>query len=444
MIALSLIALTLITSHALFSWQVSLQKQDAYLINISGMQRMLSQRSALMAREIYHAESEVEADEYYAKLQAVTSRMESNHRELISGALSTGGRYKLSPELSSLYYGDLAVDQQVQDYVALCRDLMALYQSAGLEGVKQDDVHNKIVTIARNGFLDNLNTAVFQYEKEAKAKVDFVSVSAKVLLALGLCLLLLEAFLIFRPIVRRVSDNVDALEVSNAELTEFSYRISHDLRAPIVSSLGLVKVAKSSVEAEKTNIALSALDHIQTSMSRLEFLIDDIINLTKMKLTKVEAEAVDLGKVIKSAVETISHMDDFERLTVSVENDVSGRILTKRLYLEQSLQNLLSNAVKYYDKTVAEPSVTIQASLAGGDCVITVADNGIGFPEDFRDEIFGMFKRFHPKASFGSGLGLYLVAQNLNSLDGTAVYNPLSKGSQFTLRFPVTRVQDTS
>lgn len=432
------------TSHALFSWQVSLQKQDAYLINISGMQRMLSQRSALMAREIYHAESEAEADEYYEKLQAVTSRMESNHRELISGALSTGERYTLSPELSALYYDDLAVDQQVQDYVALCRDLIALYQSAGLEGVKQGDVHNKIVTIARNGFLADLNTVVSQYQTEAKAKVDFVNMSAKILLALGLCLLLLEAFLIFRPIVRRVSDNMEALEASNAELTEFSYRISHDLRAPIVSSLGLVKVAKSSVEAEKTSVALSALEHIQTSMSRLEFLIEDIINLTKMKLTDVEVETVDIEKIISSAVENISHLDDFERLTFSVENDVNAKILTKRLYLEQSLQNLLSNAVKYHDKTVAEPSVTIQASLTAGDCVLTIADNGIGFPEDFRDEIFGMFKRFHPKASFGSGLGLYLVAQNLKSLDGTIVYSPLPKGSQFTLRFPVTRVQDSS
>ena len=69
-------------------------------------------------------------------------------------------------------------------------------------------------------------------------------------------------------------------------------------------------------------------------------------------------------------------------------------------------------------------------------CEVCVRDNGLGIDEKYRDKVFGMFQRFHPKVSFGSGLGLYIVLQNVKAIEGEIVYKPLEQGSEFIVTFP--------
>ncbi|MEM7618563.1 MAG: ATP-binding protein [Pseudomonadota bacterium] len=438
--ALMLIAGVLLASYSMVVRQISLNEKDAYLINISGMQRMLSQRIALMAREIHHADSTQKAEIYFEKMNAVTKRMRDNHKQLSSGMLDQRhGSYKLSSVMHDMYFKENGLDHKVTSYLATAQEFTNLYERLGQQGIRQSNLTEDIVAVARNGLLAELNDAVTLYEREAEAKINAFRRIEMIVLSMGFLTLVIEVLFIFRPMVNSVARNIEALERANAELLEFSYRISHDLRAPIVSSVGLIGVAQKGLSEGEKDVAEKALSHIEKSMSQLGNLIEDVINLTKMKMSDVPEEDIMLSSMIDEVIENVSNLPHADRIKIETHIAYTKPISTKRIFVQQTLENLISNAIKYHDPDKKEPFIKVSASVAHGKCIVAVSDNGIGVPEEYREQLFGMFKRFHPKVSFGSGLGLYLVMQNAQALDGEIIYKPTeSGGSQFELQFPIT------
>lgn len=437
-LALSLIACVLLAAFFTVNKQISLNEKDAYLVNISGQQRMLSQRIALMAREVYHAPSKAMADELHQKMQSVTKRMMDNHIKLVSGDLGDEGSYELSDTIRSKYYGYMSLDTRVRKYVLMAKQFIELYDTGGLEAVRDSTMMPDIVAIARNGLLGDLNEVVGIYEAEAQAKIQRFRTIEMFILSFGLLTLMIEVLFIFRPMVRGITDNVGELDRANTELLEYSYRISHDLLAPVKSSIGLVNVAEKGLDQDKKHVVKASLGHIQKSMTRLQSLVEDITNLNKMKMNDIQPEAVHLGKMIDELIIAASELRGAASIDVQKDIRVKELITVKRVYIQQCLDNLFSNAVKYFDMHEGLPFIRVEAGIDGDECVIGIIDNGIGIPEEYRDQVFGMFKRFHPKVSFGNGLGLYLVKQNIQSIGGSVEYTPLDSGSKFTLRFPVT------
>lgn len=437
--ALTLVAASLIGSHLLMSRQVANNFTDGYIINISGMQRMLSQRIALMANELSLEIEKSRADDLADELQRSHNQMAVNKSKLDVVIESTG-----SPELRRLYYGPNAVDERVTHYLALAERLLSNYQTNQNAKDNQRAISREIAEIARNGLLDQLNACVYQHQAELEQKLGLLQRLGGIVLWLGLSILALEALFIFRPMAHQIEQTVCELKSTNDELTEFSYRISHDLRAPIASSLGMTEVLKESLADGDVDDVSNAAQRIGKSMVRLDSLIKDVIDVTRNKKTQVDPEPVTLHWLVSGVVESLSELPSFHRVQVDLDIDPSVTILVKQLFLKQTLANLISNAFKYFDQAESSPHLIVSASFATNHCTLTVADNGIGIPADQRGEIFGMFKRFHPRRSFGSGLGLYLVKQNVQRLDGTITYQPLAKGCKFIIQFPISLVSDFS
>ena len=130
-------------------------------------------------------------------------------------------------------------------------------------------------------------------------------------------------------------------------------------------------------------------------------------------------------------------MEGFQNIIFEKNISIKDPITTKLIFLRQNLENLISNAIKYYDPEEPKPVVHITVKKHKGCCIITVSDNGLGVPESYQKELFSMFKRFHPKVSFGSGLGLYLVKQNAEALGGAVIFKSLEKGAEFVFKFPI-------
>lgn len=438
-LALLLIATVMLLTYTVLINQIKQNQNDAYIINISGMQRMLSQRIALFTREVQHAETREEAEIYLNKMRKAVERMQSNHKELITGDFANGYHRDLSTEVSEVYFGKNPLDQRVRNYTHLAERFIKTYDQEGWETLKETELTDKITKIARNGLLADLNRVVFLYQEESEKSIKYFQVLETFFLMLGLFILILEALLIFRPMTKRIVTNTKLLEDRNAELTEFTYRISHDLRAPIVSSLGLTEVVKIANEQEDKKQASEALDYIKSSLTQLEVLIDEVINLTKMKQTDVPLEEISLKEEVDRVLEKLRYIEGFQDIEFVKNIKVEGTIQTKAIYLKQNLENLISNAIKYYDPDTPNPKVSIEAEESRGFCEISISDNGLGIPKDYHDKLFYMFKRFHPKVSFGSGLGLYLVKQNAEALGGAVKYKPLDKGSEFIFKFPISR-----
>ncbi|WP_160148197.1 sensor histidine kinase [Rubripirellula obstinata] len=430
-IALLLIAAVLILSHTLLLAQIARTESDGYIINVSGMQRMLSQRIGLMAIELTRNDDLETSSALAAKLEDAHSMMKSNQSEL-----NQANEQSMTPEIQDLYYGQSNLDQRVTDYLSLAEQLLNQHQQQPDQKEQQKQTAQKIVEVARNGLLDELDAVVTQYQKEYEQRIVLFRRAQLAFLAIGLFLLAIEAAFIFRPMTQNVSRTMSSLEDANAELREFAYRISHDLRAPVASSIGLSQMISDSLKEGDTDFAAQGIGRVQGAMKKLDELIGDIITVTKNRHLEVEPELVDVGLMINEILESQSHLPGFERLDIEKDIDRDAFVATKRIMLSQTLENLISNAIKYSDPDKSSPKLKVKASVQDGQMRIEVADNGIGFPIESQDQMFGMFKRFHPRQSFGSGLGLYLVKQNVDAMHGTIRYTPLSEGSSFVIQVP--------
>ena len=245
--------------------------------------------------------------------------------------------------------------------------------------------------------------------------------------------------IIYSGIVRDISErkaSEQALIEANAELEEFAYRTSHDLRSPIASSMGLLGISREMLaEGEMTALG-QVLQRMEGNFRRLDHLIQNIITVTRTRLMEEEMQPVALRGLVSEAIDALSHLEDFKR--IRIENHVHPEltIRSKPSKFQVIVGNMLSNAIKYHDPKEAVPMIDVRAFRYAGKLRLSVEDNGVGVPPASRHLLFKMFKRLHPNRSFGSGLGLYILRKSAEALGGTALYEARDKGSRFIIELP--------
>ena len=244
---------------------------------------------------------------------------------------------------------------------------------------------------------------------------------------------------IYSGIVRDISERKRyerELLDANAELEEFAYRTSHDLRSPIASSIGLLNISRDMLREGDQAALDGTLVRMEKNFRRLDHLIQNIIVLTRNRLMEEENQPIRVQDVVAETLETLSHLEDFPRIRIENHVDQELTIVNKLSRFQIIVGNMISNAIKYHDRQEAEPRIDIHAMRRAGRVRLSVEDNGIGIPPESRAHLFRMFKRLHPNRSFGSGLGLYILKRSAESLGGTAFYEPKEKGSRFVIELP--------
>lgn len=423
-IAILVVFTTTIGSFCTVHWQLHKSEQDGYLINISGRQRMLSQRIALLASHLGNEPDSSQHVERRADLQAAIARMQQAHAQLRESAAA-------APELEALFLTPNGIDESVMAYLELAQT--ALAQEPG----EIAGVGDQLVRIAADGgLLTKLDAYVEALEDKYDSKLLAYQSILLILAVVSVVVLLMIAFSVFKPTVELVTDNQQRLEQSNSELMEFSYRISHDLRAPVVAATGVVEVARDSLVAGDHDTTTGCLERVSDSLAKVATTIEDIVSLIKNQMTDVEPEQFRLADLVEQSLGTVREMSGFEEVDFEIDCPGDLEVRNKRVYLKQSLDNLISNALKYRDPQERRSKVKIVAAKAGSQFCISIADNGLGIDKSCHDKLFGMFQRFHPRAAFGTGLGLYLVSKNAAALDGQVRFKALEKGSQFDISFP--------
>ncbi|AKH68638.1 signal transduction histidine kinase [Spongiibacter sp. IMCC21906] len=234
------------------------------------------------------------------------------------------------------------------------------------------------------------------------------------------------------------------LEAQTAELEEFAYRTSHDLRSPLVASLSLLELATNALEKDDKQQAQQAIDFTHNSLSKLEKLVRDILDLTKTKAAQENKTEIDLDTIINETIAKIANLPNFQRLDIQVAIDPSITLHSQKSRITLILENLISNAVKYQNTDTEASYIKVHALQHKSNIVIEVEDNGLGIPEKYQHQLFTMFKRFHPNASFGSGLGLYMVKKSAEVINAKLEYESREQGSTFRLILPVTQDEQTT
>lgn len=223
----------------------------------------------------------------------------------------------------------------------------------------------------------------------------------------------------------------EIIEDKNAELDAFFYRISHDLKGPIASLLGLNALARIDIKDE---LALDYMHKQHSQVERLHQIINGLINLTRLNNAALQREAIDFERLINGCIEASRSLHSFEKINFKREIEINTTYHTEWTLLNAIVQNLIENAVKYCG--TESPYVHIYVKTDQNGLIIKVKDNGAGIPEEYQSRIFEMFYRAS-QHSQGSGLGLYILKRSVDRLHGTIeVESKVGEGSCFTVKLP--------
>jgi signal transduction histidine kinase/ligand-binding sensor domain-containing protein len=249
---------------------------------------------------------------------------------------------------------------------------------------------------------------------------------------LGL-ILMLAFFLIYKWRVNAVEQKNEELLKVNTELDRFVYSASHDLRAPLTSILGLVKLTR--IDDDPVN-RMQYLDMVEKSIHKLDGFIHDIINYSRNARTEIESRRIEFEPLIHGIMESLKYQSKSSEIRKEVYVSGSGDFFTDAKRLEIVLFNLISNAIKYHDTEKEDPSLVIRVDFTHHIATIEVIDNGRGIDKEHLENIFKMFYRAD-ETSTGSGLGLFIARETVEKIKGTlTVKSTLGKGSTFRIQIP--------
>lgn len=231
-----------------------------------------------------------------------------------------------------------------------------------------------------------------------------------------------------------VEERTTSLREAVQQMEEFSYTISHDLRAPLramqVYSQSLLEDFADGLPPE----AIRYVKRLSENATRLDKMILDVLSFSRIARGNHTMEPVTLDKLVREIVQHYPEMQPPRaELTIEALSDVIGHEPS----LTQVVSNLLSNAVKFIPADVM-PKVKVWTEMHGRFVRFLVRDNGIGIPAQYRHKLFNMFERIHPELPYeGTGVGLAIVRKAVERMNGTfGVESEPGTGSTFWIQLP--------
>lgn len=240
---------------------------------------------------------------------------------------------------------------------------------------------------------------------------------------------------------------ITALTDVNRELETFNYSISHDLRAPLRSMNGF---AQALTESEGNRLTAHGLDYLRRighSAKRMDALLQDLLEYSRVARTDMPPREVSLDAVVNEIV----HMREIEIQQKQAHLEIKaplGNVMAHLPTIQQIMANLIDNGLKFVGDgklphlriwTETLPDSDPASLLTGRSLRIWIEDNGIGIEPEYHEKIFGLFERLHPAHTFpGTGIGLAIVRKGVERMGGrVGLASEPGRGSRFWVELPV-------
>jgi len=228
----------------------------------------------------------------------------------------------------------------------------------------------------------------------------------------------------------------EELKKINSELDSFVYSVSHDLRAPLRSLLGLLNISMLD-HHPRDPVYDKYFKMMEESVTKLDDTLKKILEYSRNARNEVSIVPIDFEKLLSACMSKLEYLDGYKQIKIS--KHILGnqtRFYSDEYRLTVVLENLLSNAIKYVDADKASPFLNISLIVKEHEVEIKFHDNGVGIEESITPRIFNMFFR-GTERSEGAGLGLYIVKETIDKLKGRiSVTSVLGEGSVFTVQIP--------
>lgn len=218
----------------------------------------------------------------------------------------------------------------------------------------------------------------------------------------------------------------------NKELDSFVYSVSHNLRAPLMSVLGLLDLAQN----ENNSVVINQYhEMMKSSVHKLDETLKEILEYSRNSRQGLVVGQINFERLINDNFERMQFMPGYERITKEINLDGHTQFYSDSYRLSLILNNLISNAVKYADPQ-KDSFIHIKIQVDNHKALIIFRDNGIGIDKSYVEKVFNMFFRATSKNE-GAGLGLYIVKEAIEKLEGKIDLESQSgEGSIFRIELP--------
>jgi len=234
---------------------------------------------------------------------------------------------------------------------------------------------------------------------------------------------------------RQLTLHTQELHRSNKDLEHFAYIISHDLKAPIRNIGHMLNIYTTRFHQEG-NGGKDFLVHSKQSADRMVVLIEDMLNYSKVGKNLPAPEPTDLNHLIRTLEIELAQRIEETNAELVVEQPLPVLTKVHSTMIYHVFQNLITNGIKFNKSE--KPKVVIQYAPTHTHHRFSVADNGIGIPDELRHSLFQMFRRLHTTEFEGSGMGLAICKKIIENYGGQiAIESQPGHGSRFNFTLPM-------
>ncbi|MFZ2071611.1 MAG: ATP-binding protein [Halobacteriota archaeon] len=221
------------------------------------------------------------------------------------------------------------------------------------------------------------------------------------------------------------------LEAKNTEMERFTYTVSHDLRAPLLTIQGFVSILREDLEQNKKEGVENDLKWIENGATKMERLLDDTLQLSRIGRVANPPEDVPFDEIIKDAQEQTAEQLKSSAVEFIVA-DAFPTVHVDRMRIAEMLVNLITNSINYMSEQ-SHPEIEIGVRTEGEETVFFVKDNGMGIAPQEHDKVFDLFYRGN-SSSKGTGVGLAIVKRIIEVHKGR-IWVESEKGKGCTMCF---------
>jgi signal transduction histidine kinase len=215
-------------------------------------------------------------------------------------------------------------------------------------------------------------------------------------------------------------------------LDQVIYKTTHDLKAPLLSAIGLVNLAeKAPVDQREEYLTL-----IKRSLFKMNAFIEEMNNFFRNEKLELQREKVEIEKLVKDELDSLKSLFQTGKIKVEVSVEGTSEFFSDSIRVKTIVANILTNAIKYADPDKSLPFIKIKAKVQTDFCTIAFEDNGIGIEEEMKGKIFDLFYRATTQSQ-GTGIGLFIVKDTVDRLKGKIeVESQIGLGTTFKVQIP--------
>lgn len=233
--------------------------------------------------------------------------------------------------------------------------------------------------------------------------------------------------------LRELNQKNQELKQINQSLDQFVSIASHDLKAPIASCKGIIDIMR---ELDDLNKIKEFFDLQEMSLSKLEYLIRDLLDFSRSNRAEVKIKPIDLGAKIEEIKQNLVYQKSARKVALIFHCHKCEEFYSDDLRLRMILNNLISNSIRYKSLTSENPFVQVEAYINKEVALIKIIDNGQGIPAEHHRHVFEMFYKVS-KNHKSTGLGLYIVREAVNKLGGNIWFESKeNEGTTFFVKIP--------